>query len=168
MEKTYNILFLCSGNSARSILAEVLATTLSHGRFIGYSAGPKPTGSVHPIVTEMAKEMGYPMEILRSKSWDEYAGEGAPKMDFIITLCDVAAGEICPIWVGHPATAHWGFPDLTAHEANPEVMLHAFQQVEMGLRNRLELMLDLSDEALGHLDIQTQLHQIHHDVKVWS
>ena len=165
MEKTYSILFLCTGNSARSILAEALATTLSRGRLIGYSAGSNPTGAVHPVVSEMAKDMGYPMEILRSKSWDEYAGEGAPKMDFIITLCDATAGEVCPIWVGHPATAHWGFPDPTVNNADPESMLHTLKKLEMGLRNRLELMLDLSDEALSHMDIQTQLHQIHHDLK---
>jgi arsenate reductase len=163
MKKTYNILFLCTSNSARSILAEALATTLSHGRFIGYSAGSKPSGQVHPMAAEMVKEMGYPMEILRSKSWDEYGAVGAPKMDFILTLCDAAAGEDCPYWAGHPATAHWGFADPTADNAGEEAMLQAFKQLEMGLRNRLELMLDLSDEALDHLDIQTHLHQIHRD-----
>ena len=165
MSHPYNILFLCTGNSARSILAEALATTLSHGRFIGYSAGARPVGRVHPIAINLIKNMGYPIEILRSKSWDEYGKDGAPKMDFIITLCDSALGEQCPYWPGHPSTAHWGFPDPAAVDSGEEAMMHAFKQVEMGLRNRIELLLDLPIEKLDRLEVRERLQSIHHRIK---
>lgn len=165
MSHPKNILFLCSGNSARSILAEALATTLSHGLFIGYSAGAKPTGAVHPMAIELIKSMGYPLEVLRSKSWDEFGRDGAPKMDFIITLCDSAVGEECPYWPGHPSTAHWGFPDPAAVETGNEAMLHAFKQVEMGLRNRIELLMDLPIDKLDRLEIRERLQSIHHRIK---
>ncbi|HQR83373.1 MAG: protein-tyrosine-phosphatase [Polynucleobacter sp. 24-46-87] len=162
MEKHFNILFLCNRNSARSIIAEALVTTLSHGRFIGFSAGAQPSGFVHPYAIEMAKAMGYPVRLLRSKSWDEFGREGAPKMDFIITLCDAAMGEECPHWPGHPSIAHWGFSDPAAIDASDvNGMLHAFKQVEIGLRNRIELLMDLPIEKLDRLDIQERLHNIH-------
>jgi arsenate reductase len=164
MTRPYNILFLCTGNSARSILGEALATTLSHGRLIGYSAGSTPRGEVHPIALELIKEMGYPLEQLRSKSWDEFGAVGAPVMDFIITVCDSAAGEECPYWPGHPATAHWGFIDPAAVTGGEEAMLAAFRQVEMGLRNRIELLLDLPIDKLDHLQIKEELHSIHHQL----
>ena len=166
MSHPQNILFLCSDNSARSILAEALATTLSHGRLIGYSAGAKPTGAVHPMAVELIQSMGYPLEVLRSKSWDEFGCEGAPKMDYIITLCDSAVGEECPYWPGHPSTAHWGFPDPAAVKAGDEAMLHAFKQVEMGLRNRIELLMDLPTDKLGHLELKEHLHSIHQRIKL--
>ena len=162
MSKAYNILFLCTGNSARSILGEVLATTLSHGKFVGYSAGSKPVGFVHPIAMRIAREIGYPLEILRSKSWDEYGIDGSPKMDFIITVCDSAAGEECPYWPGHPATAHWGFPDPAKVVGSDEHIWEAFRSVEIGLRNRIELLMDLSVDKLDHLQLKNELHQIHH------
>lgn len=165
MSHPYSILFLCTGNSARSILAEALATTLSHGRFIGYSAGARPVGRVHPIAMNLIKNMGYPIELLRSKSWDEYGKDGAPKMDFIITLCDSALGEQCPYWPGHPSTAHWGFPDPAAVDSGEEAMMHAFKQVEMGLRNRIELLLDLPIEKLDRLEVRERLQSIHHRIK---
>ncbi len=165
MSHPYSILFLCTGNSARSILAEALATTLSHGRFIGYSAGARPVGRVHPIAINLIKNMGYPIELLRSKSWDEYGKDGAPKMDFIITLCDSALGEQCPYWPGHPSTAHWGFPDPAAVDSGEEAMMHAFKQVEMGLRNRIELLLDLPIEKLDRLEVRERLQSIHHRIK---
>lgn len=165
MEKSKNILFLCSGNSARSIMAEALATTLSHGHFIGYSAGAKPVGTVHPMAIALIKSMGYPLEILRSKSWDEFGREGAPRMDFIITLCDSALGEDCPYWPGHPSTAHWGFPDPAAVETGEKAMLYAFKQVEMGLRNRIELLMDLPLDRLDRLEIRDRLQSIHHRIK---
>jgi arsenate reductase (thioredoxin) len=155
--KTYNILFLCTGNSARSIIGEMLATTLSHGRFIGYSAGSRP----HPIALELAKQLNYPPKKLRSKSWDEFSKPDAPQMDFIITVCDDAAGEVCPVWPGHPATAHWGFPDPAFDSGDDEQMHHAFHQVEMGLRNRIELLLDLPLETLDHLSLKHELNHIH-------
>ena len=162
MSKAYNILFLCTGNSARSILGEVLATTLSHGKFVGYSAGSKPVGFVHPIAMRIAREIGYPLEILRSKSWDEYGMDASPKMDFIITVCDSAAGEECPYWPGHPATAHWGFPDPAKVVGSDEHIWEAFRSVEIGLRNRIELLMDLSVDKLDHLQLKNELHQIHH------
>lgn len=162
MSETYNILFLCTGNSARSIIGEVLATTLSHGRFIGYSAGSRPAGVVHPLAKRIAEELGYPLEVLRSKSWDEFGVAGAPKMDFIITVCDSAAGEECPYWPGHPATAHWGFHDPASVSGSPEQMMSAFRQVEIGLRNRIELLMDLPIETLDHLQIKQGLSDIHH------
>lgn len=166
MDKHYNILFLCNRNSARSIIAEALASTLSHGRFIGYSAGANPSGIVHPYAIEIAKSMGYPTQLLRSKSWDEFGREGAPRMDFVITLCDAAMGEDCPYWPGHPSTAHWGFPDPTSIEAsNVNAMLHAFKQVEIGLRNRIELLMDLPIATLDRLDLQEKLHTIHYRSK---
>ena len=166
MNKPHNILFLCNGNSARSILAEALATTLSNGRLVGFSAGSKPTGNVHPMVIEMVKTMGYPLELLNSKSWDEFGREDAPKMDFIITLCDSAAGEECPYWPGHPSTAHWGFPDPAAVEGGDEAMMHAFKQVEIGLRNRIELLMDLPLTQLDRLELNERLQSIHHHIKL--
>lgn len=162
MTRPYNILFLCTGNSARSILAEALATTLSHGRFIGYSAGSQPKLFVHPIALKLAREMGYPLELLRSKTWDEFGRQDAPHMDFIITVCDSAAGEECPYWPGHPTTAHWGFMDPAAVVGSEHDMWEAFRKVEMGLRNRIELLIDLPVEKLDHLQIKDELHSIHH------
>jgi arsenate reductase len=162
MMRPYNILFLCTGNSARSILGEVLATTLSHGRFIGYSAGSQPKKFVHPIALKLAREMGYPLELLRSKTWDEFGSVAAPHMDFIITLCDSAAGEECPYWPGHPTTAHWGFMDPTIDAPDEQAMLDAFRKVEFGIRNRIELLLDLPLDKLDHLQIKEELHSIHH------
>jgi len=164
MTRPYNILFICSGNSARSILGEALATTLSHGRFIGYSAGSSPRGEIDPIALELVKEMGYPTELIRSKSWDEFGRENAPHMDFIITVCDEAANEVCPYWPGHPATAHWGFPDPATVVGSTEEKWSAFRKVEMGLRNRIELLIDLPFDKLDHLQIKDELHSIHHQL----
>jgi len=164
MTRPYNILFICSGNSARSILGEALATILSHGRFIGYSAGSSPRGEIDPIALELVKEMGYPTELIRSKSWDEFGRENAPHMDFIITVCDEAADEVCPYWPGHPATAHWGFPDPATVVGSTEEKWSAFRKVEMGLRNRIELLIDLPIDKLDHLQIKDELHAIHHQL----
>jgi arsenate reductase len=164
MTRPYNILFICSGNSARSILGEALATTLSHGRFIGYSAGSSPRGEIDPIALELVKEMGYPTELIRSKSWDEFGRENAPHMDFIITVCDEAANEVCPYWPGHPATAHWGFPDPATVVGSTEEKWSAFRKVEMGLRNRIEFLIDLPIDKLDHLQIKDELHSIHHQL----
>jgi len=161
MMSHYNILFLCADNSARSILGEALATILSHGRFIGHSAGSNPQKFVHPIALKLVKEMGYPLQLLRSKTWDEFGRENSPHMDFIITLCDLAAGEECPYWPGHPTTAHWGFIDPAAVETSEKDMWDAFRKVEMGLRNRIELLLDLPMDKLDHLQIKDELHSIH-------
>ena len=159
--KTFNILFLCTGNSARSILAEALATTLSHGRLIGYSAGSHPNGEVNPIAEELALEMGYPKEKLRSKSWDEFANPNAPQMDFIITVCDNAKGEVCPVWIGHPAQAHWGFPDPAAIEGTDAIKRAAFQKILLGLKKNIEALIQLPIDQLDVLSLKKAIQDIH-------
>lgn len=159
--KPYNILFLCTHNSARSVLGEVVASTLTGGRFVGYSAGSTPGGKVNPFAIEIAQNMGYPLEKLRSKSWDEYALPDAPRMDFIVTVCDNAAGEVCPIWVGQPVTAHWGFPDPSQAPGDDDAKRHAFQEVMLGLKKRIQLLADLPLASLDAMSIQQQLHNIH-------
>ena len=159
--KTFNVLFLCTGNSARSILAEALATTLSHGRLIGYSAGSHPNGKVNPIAEELALEMGYPKEKLRSKSWDEFANPSAPQMDFIITVCDNAKGEVCPVWIGHPAQAHWGFPDPAAIEGTDAIKRAAFQKILLGLKNNIEALIQLPIDQLDVLSLKKAIQDIH-------
>lgn len=158
--KTYNVLFLCTHNSARSILGEALASTQSGGRFVGYSAGSTPGGKVNPFAAELAIEMGYPAEKLRSKSWDEFAAPGAPAMDFIITVCDNAAGEVCPIWPGKPATAHWGFPDPSQVDGGDDAKRRAFRDVMAGLQKRIELLAALPLEKLDALSLQTELKRL--------
>ncbi len=160
--KTYNILFLCTHNSARSVLGEVVASTLTGGRFVGYSAGSTPGGKVNPFAVEIAQKMGYPLEKLRSKSWDEFALPDAPRMDFIITVCDNAAGEVCPIWVGQPVTAHWGFPDPSQAPGDDEAKRRAFQDVMLGLKKRIQLLADLPLASLEAMSIQQKLKDIHH------
>lgn len=132
--KVFNVLFLCTGNSARSIMAEALVTTMGQGRFRGFSAGSQPGGTVHPFAIEQLAGAGYPLAALRSKSWDEFGGADAPSMDFVITVCDNAAGETCPFWPGQPVTAHWGFEDPAAvrgTEAEKRAAFRAvFQQIE--------------------------------------
>lgn len=165
MSKTFNILFLCTKNSARSILGEVIATTISRGKFRGFSAGSKPAKFVHPIALRIARDLGYPLEALRSKSWDEFGAEGAPHMDFIITVCDSAAGEECPYWPGHPATAHWGFPDPDNADLSDSAKFEAFKEVEIGLRNRLDLLMDLKFDTLDHMAIKEYVQSVHHRLK---
>ena len=147
-EKTRNVLFLCTGNSARSIMAEALVTTMSGGRFQGYSAGSRPGGRVNPYAIELVEKAGYPVARLRSKSWDEFAGADAPRMDFIITVCDNAAGEVCPYWPGHPATAHWGFEDPAAVEGSDAEKRAAFTKVYAQIRQRMAAFLSLPPDML--------------------
>ncbi len=158
--RSYNILFLCTGNSARSIMAEALATTESGGRLVGYSAGSHPGGTVNPFAIEMIRPLGYPVEKLRSKNWDEFAAPGAPKMDFIVTVCDNAAGEVCPVWPGQPMMAHWGFPDPAAVTGSDEEKRRAFRSVFHGIRGRLRTLLALPIEKLDALSIQRELRAI--------
>jgi arsenate reductase len=156
----YNVLFLCTGNSARSILAEAALGSAAAGRFQAFSAGSQPSGKVQPFAREIALSLGYPEEKMRSKSWDEFAEPGAPEMDLILTVCDNAAGEACPVWLGHPATAHWGVPDPVEVEGSDEVRRHAFQQAYQTLRLRIELLLALPIETLDRQQLQARLREI--------
>ena len=152
--KAYNILFLCTHNSARSVLGEALASTHPSGLFIGYSAGSTPGTSVNPFAKELALEMGYDESKLRSKSWDEYGLPNAPKMDFIVTVCDNAAGEICPFWPGKPVTAHWGFPDPSQTQGTDEDKRRAFREVMIGLRKRLDQLASMPLDQLDSMALK--------------
>ena len=156
---TYNVLFLCTGNSARSIIAEVLLNVMGKGRFHAYSAGSFPSGKVQPIAAEMARAVGYDKP-LRSKSWDEFADANAPKMDFIITVCDNAAGEVCPVWPGQPVTAHWGVPDPAAVTESEEARRQAFKAAWAMLRQRVELLLALPVDKLDRMSLQREVDAI--------
>ena len=155
--KPLNVLFLCTHNSARSILAEALLNSLGNGRFKAYSAGssPRENQQPHPFGLQVLQRAGISIEGLRSKSWNEFAAPGAPRMDLIITVCDNAAGEVCPIWPGHPATAHWGYPDPSAGDAPDEAKLEAFRQTLYAMKRRLELLCHLPEEKLAKLTLQT-------------
>lgn len=156
--KIYNVLFLCTGNSARSILAEVLLNHDGDGRFVAHSAGSQPKGAVHPMAIDVLSGFGFPVDGLRSKSWDEFAGPAAPVFDFIFTVCDNAAGESCPVWLGHPVTAHWGIEDPAAVE--DEDQREAFVQALRYLRRRIELFLALPLESLDRMAAERRLKEI--------
>ena len=160
MQKPYNVLILCTGNSARSIIGEALFNTMASGRFKAYSAGSHPTGRVNPFAIEQVRALGYPVEDLRSKSWDEFAAQGAPELDFVITVCDKAAGEVCPLWPGQPITAHWGFPDPAALEGTDDEKRVAFAQTLRQMRKRVELFLSLPLEALDSMAIRKKMRAI--------
>ena len=153
----YNILFLCTHNSARSVLGEVVATTQSNGIFKGFSAGSTPSGKINPFALEVADELGLSRDGLYSKSWDEFATPTAPKMHFIITVCDNAANEVCPIWPGNPTSAHWGFEDPSRIEGNDEVKRAAFQSVAEELTRRIRLLSSMPIQSMSASDIQNQL-----------
>lgn len=157
---TYNILFLCTHNSARSVIGEALASTDPSKIFVGYSAGSTPGTRVNPFAAEIAEMLGYPTEKLRSKSWNEFAAPGAPKMDFIITVCDNAAGEVCPTWPGNPATAHWGFPDPSQVAGSDEAKRQAFKDVMVGLRKRIERLAALPIDKLDRMSLQSELQKL--------
>jgi protein-tyrosine-phosphatase len=159
-DHVYNVLFLCTGNSARSIFGEALLNHLGGGRFRGYSAGSHPRGEVHPLALEVLAEAGIPTEGLRSKSWDEFAGPDAPQMDFVFTVCDSAAGEACPIWPGHPMTAHWGIEDPAAVEGYDLRRKLAFQDAFRYMRNRVSAFVSLPIAGLDRVSLQTRLHGI--------
>jgi len=159
-DRVYNVLFLCTGNSARSILAEATLAVLGAGRFRAFSAGSFPSGKVQPMAAEIALSLGYPAEKMRSKSWDEFAAADAPVMDIIITVCDNAAGEACPVWLGHPAVAHWGVPDPVSVDGPEDVRRHAFLDAYATLRRRVELLLSLPLDKLDKFATQANLREI--------
>ena len=152
--KPYNILFLCTHNSARSVIGEALASTHPSGKFIGFSAGSTPGTSVNPIAADIAEELGMVRSQLKSKSWDVYGEPDAPKMDFIITVCDNAAGEVCPFWPGQPATAHWGFPDPSQVQGTDLEKRKAFNEVKNGLKKRLDILAALPLEKLDSMSLR--------------
>ncbi len=159
-QREYNTLFLCTGNSARSIIAEALLARLGQGRFHAFSAGSHPTGEVHPIVLRILRERGLPTAGLRSKSWDEFARSDAPVMDFVFTVCDKAAGEACPVWPGRPVTAHWGVEDPVAVTGSQIERVRAFEQVAHVLEARIRLFLALRPENLDQMSLKRQLDEI--------
>lgn len=159
-QKAYKVLFLCTGNSARSIIAEALLNASRSGRFIAYSAGSHPKGEVHPFALQELQRLRIPTAGLRSKSWQEFAEPGAPEMDFVITVCDKAAGELCPAWPGQPITAHWGMPDPVAVEGSEDGRRKAFHEIAVMMKRRLDIMMSLPMESLDRLAIQKQVREI--------
>jgi protein-tyrosine-phosphatase len=161
-DKTYNVLFLCTGNSARSILAEVLVEHWGKGRFTGYSAGSFPKGTVHPLALDLIERLQLRTDGLRSKSWDEFAEPGAPAMDFVFTVCDQAAGEMCPIWPGNPVTAHWGVPDPAAAGGTDEQRRQAFRDAYRQLETRIKLFAVLPVDKLDRMAVKREVDRIGH------
>jgi arsenate reductase len=159
-DKTWNILFICTGNSARSILAEGLLNELGKGRFKAYSAGSHPKGAVHPLALRELQNLRIPTDGFRSKGWEEFAAPDAPQMDFVFTVCDQAAGEVCPVWPGQPMTAHWGMPDPAAVEGTDDAKAKAFKDTAITLKRRLELMMALPMASLSRLAIQKEVKDI--------
>ncbi len=159
-ERTYNVLFLCTGNSARSILAEAFLNAEGKGRFRAFSAGSFPNGSVNPFALALLKQNGFPTDGLRSKSWDEFALAAAPRMDFVFTVCDQAAGEVCPVWPGQPVTAHWGIPDPAAVEGSDAEKMQAFREALRLLTNRISVFIQLPFDKLDRIKLQARLDDI--------
>ena len=159
----YNVLFLCTGNSARSILAEAIINREGAGRFRGFSAGSHPKGVVHPYALELLKRLNHDTAFARSKSWDEFAAAGAPRMDFVFTVCDQAAGEECPYWPGQPMTAHWGLPDPAAAEGNEAEKHLAFAETYRMLRNRISVFVSLPLASIDRLALRERLTEIGRD-----
>jgi protein-tyrosine-phosphatase len=156
----YNVLILCTGNSARSIMAEVLLNHWGRGRYRAFSAGSHPTGRVHPVTIELLRNLNLPIENLRSKSWDEFARPDAPALDFVFTVCDQAAGEVCPVWPGQPITAHWGFPDPAAFNGGEAEKRALFAEVFRQIENRIKLFCALPIERLSRLAIQHEVRRM--------
>jgi arsenate reductase len=159
MEHVFNVLFLCTGNSARSILAECILNREGRGRFQAFSAGSQPKGQVHPFALDLLKKMNHPTAGLRSKSWDEFARAGAPHLDFVFTVCDNAANEVCPVWPGQPITAHWGLPDPAAEGSEAERHL-AFAETYRMLSNRISVFASLPLRSLDRLTLQRRVEEI--------
>ena len=159
-ERPYNVLFLCTGNSARSILGEAILNRIGQGKFVAYSAGSHPAGKVNPNALSLLKRLDFSTSELRSKSWDEFATPGAPELDFIFTVCDNAASEVCPIWPGHPMTAHWGVPDPAAAEGDQTAITQAFRFAFMLLQRRIELFASLPVRKLDRMSLKKRLDEI--------
>jgi arsenate reductase len=159
-DRVYNVLFLCTGNSARSILAEAILNDRGRGRFRAFSAGSHPKGAVHPQALALLDRMGLPTAGLRSKAWDEFAQPGAPPLDFVFTVCDNAAGEVCPIWPGQPMTAHWGQPDPAALEGTDVEQANAFREAFRTLGRRIDLFLSLPLATLDRLALGNKVREI--------
>ena len=159
-QRSYNVLFLCTGNSARSILAESLLNEMGRGRFRAYSAGSHPAGRVNPFALELLGKNHFPAGDLRSKSWDEFALPEAPHFDFVITVCDNAAGEVCPVWPGQPMTAHWGIPDPAAVDGNDETKRRAFVQAMEQLQRRISMFVNLPFATLEGMKLEQAVREI--------
>lgn len=159
-ERSYNVLFLCTGNSARSILAESLLNHWGRGKFHGFSAGSFPKGAVHPMAIELLQRMNLPAQNLRSKSWDEFVPSGAPPLNFIFTVCDDAAGEVCPVWPGKPMTAHWGIADPAAAQGTDAQKAFAFRKAFKELETRIKLFISLPIASLDQILLQETLRAI--------
>ncbi len=159
-DRVYNVLFLCTGNTARSILAEGILRQAGASHFNAFSAGSQPKGTVNPFALKTLAAYGYPIDGYRSKNWNEYAGPGAPKMDFVFTVCDSAAGEACPYWPGQPITAHWGIEDPAAVNGSDIEKERAFNQAFRFLRNRIQAFVSLPLKSIDHLALETRLNEI--------
>ncbi len=165
MPAPYTVLFLCTGNSARSILAEAILNRVGVGAFEAYSAGSHPKGRVHPEALRLLQRLDHSTEGLRSKSWDEFAGAGAPEMDFVFTVCDSAAGEVCPLWPGQPMTAHWGIPDPAAVEGDPARIALAFADAYRQLDTRISIFASLPIASLERMALQRRVREIGTNIK---
>jgi protein-tyrosine-phosphatase len=159
-EAAFNVLFLCTGNSARSILAEALLNDMGKGRFRAFSAGSHPAGQVNPFALELLRKNQYPTSDLRSKPWDEFAQPGSPDLDFVITVCDKAAGEACPVWPGQPMTAHWGIPDPAAVEGSDDAKRHAFVEAMSQMQRRISMFVNLPFASLDSMKLQQAVRDI--------
>jgi protein-tyrosine-phosphatase len=159
-DRPYNVLFLCTGNSARSILAEAILNRIGKGKFVAYSAGSQPKGAVHPQALALLQRLGYPTDGFRSKSWDEFAASGAPPLDFVFTVCDNAANEVCPVWPGQPMTAHWGVPDPAAVQGPEAHVATAFRDAHQLLHRRIELFANLPVRSLDRMSLKKHLDAI--------
>jgi arsenate reductase len=159
-EKPFNVLFLCTGNSARSIMAECILNREGMGRFRAYSAGSEPAGKVNPLALNLLRKLNYDTSKLRSKSWDEFSGPDAPRLDFVFTVCDNAAKEVCPVWPGQPMTAHWGLPDPVAVEGTEAEKAFAFDDTYRMLNQRISIFVSLPFDSLSKLSLQKHLDEI--------
>lgn len=159
-DRVFNVLFLCTHNSARSVIAEAVINTIGRGRFRGFSAGSQPGGKINPYTLELLENFHYEVTGLRSKSWDEFALPGAPEMDFVFTVCDVAANEVCPVWPGHPITAHWGVPDPSRVKGSERNIKFAFLNTLRTLQHRIQLFVNLPIASLERMTLQRKVREI--------